>query len=258
MQQTRNLSRRLRPSKEAELIVRDLDDDFPGKQLGGLVCETCHVLARADEILSQNTFDSVSISTLSEIVCSSILLDKRLEAWSNEVSGDYGYASMEALHLPSFAEPPWGSQPGMPIHVYKGSSTATMWNIYRCSRIMLLQYLMKCIARNAQCGATDLASPRLFGIKSEAAESISSLCSDVFASVPYLLGEIDQDGNLQQCRHSKAIGGFLLLWPLRLILFLDVIEPWQKAWIMRRLTYIKNVLGIQRAAEPLRENFHVS
>lgn len=254
----RNLSRRLRPSKEAELIVQGLDQDFPGRQLGGLVCETCHVLARADETLRQFTPDPISVHTLSEIVSSSILLDKRLKAWSNEVSSDYRYASMKALNLSSLAEILSGLQPALSIHIYKGSTMAGMWNLYRCSRIILLHYLIKCIDRKAKSGATDPVSLGLISVKFEAAESISSLCSDICASVPHLLGDIDQDSNLQQSRHSKAIGGFLLLWPLRHILYLDVVEPWQKAWITKRLTYIKNVLGIQRAAEPFRGNLNIN
>ena len=81
----------------------------------------------------------------------------------------------------------------------------------------------------------------------QATDKIQSLVSDICASVPYLLGELDQEGRLQHPQHIKAIGGFYLLFPLRAMLFIEKVDPDQKAWIRKRLAYIKNALGIQGA-----------
>ena len=53
-----------------------------------------------------------------------------------------------------------------------------------------------------------------------ATDKVQSLVADICASVPYLLGELDQEGKLQHPQRIKAIGGFYLLFPLRAMLFI--------------------------------------
>lgn len=224
--------------------------DYPVKRLGGLVCETCHMLARANEFLSQATFDADSTTTLSEITRLSNLLDQRLSAWSNEVSGSYRFTSIETPD--GFFCPSIGSDPRSrnTIHVYGNPVIAAMWNIYRGARIFLLYGLMKCLTRGQQCGVINSYCPKIIDMNRQASDTLHDLFNDICASVPYLLGELDQQGNLQQCRQSKAVGGFLLLWPLRTILLLDMVDPVQKAWITKQLEHVKYSLGIHRATDP--------
>lgn len=246
----RNLSQHIRPSRESKLLISSMPQDLPMKRLGGLVCETCTMLARADELLILNTFDANSITTLLGVIRLSTLLDQSLRAWSDEVSGDFRFTSIETPD--DFFYPPTDSNRASThrIHLYSNPAAAAMWNVYRVARVLLLHNLVKCSTRGQQCGAIDSDSTETIDMNVESLEGIQNLFKDIYASVPYLLGDIDQQGSLQQCRQNKAIGGFFLLWPLRTTLFLDLIDPVQKAWITQRLEHIKHLLGIQAATEP--------
>ncbi|CAD6575153.1 MAG: hypothetical protein ASARMPREDX12_007132 [Alectoria sarmentosa] len=248
--QQRNLSQWNRPSKETEFLVSNMRRDYSVKRLGGLVCETCHMLAKAYEFLSQTAFDADSTTTLLEITRLSNLLDQRLSAWSNEVSRDYRFTSIETpdgFFCPSNDSDPRSRNT---IHVYGNPVIASMWNVYRGTRITLLYGLMKCLTGGQLCGAIDSDCPEIVDMNRQSLDTLHELFNDICASVPYLLGEIDQQGNLQQCRQSKAVGGFLLLWPLRTTLFLDMVDPVRKAWNTKQLEHVKYSLGIQRATDP--------
>lgn len=249
----RNLTQHIRPSREAKLLLNSIPQDLPTKRLGGLVCETCTMLARADELLIQNTFDANSITTLLGVIRLSTLLDQSLRAWSHEVSGDYRFTSIETPD--GFFGPSTSLRRGSKnaIHLYSSPAVATMWNVYRVARVLLLHCLQKCLTRRQQCGATDLESQETIDMNVQSVETIHDFFENIYASVPYLLGDIDKQGNLQQCQPKKAIGGFFLLWPLRMTLFLDLIDPVQKAWITTRLEHIRHLLGIQVATVPFPE-----
>ena len=245
----RNLVNRIAPSREAEFIISDLRLDLPLRQHGDLVCELCRTLSRADQILGKTTLDANSLSILSEVIDSLCLIDGRLKAWCNQASGDYRYTSLELPTSSPGTKTFFESRLNVPIHVYSSSTMAAMWNLHRGARILLLHGLKNCLSRRKQYGAAKPDSSELVDIDKKTIGSIESLFNDICASVPYLLGEVDQKGNLQMPRQCKAVGGYYLLWPLCLALFLDSIDSVQREWVKRRLTYIYHVLGVREASE---------
>lgn len=112
-----------------------------------------------------------------------------------------------------------------------------------------MQCIQDCVRR--QNHVSQLLEPlRIYTKEAELEDKLSVLYDGICASVPYLLGEIDQQGRLQQSRHGKAVGGYFLLWPLRLLLFRGPTDEAQRAWIKKQLTYIRANMGIQQATDP--------
>ena len=249
--QTRNLSKRLRPSKDAAMIINDPRKGESIRRHGNLVCEVCNFLASADEILRVTT-SSVPIYErdlrLRTLIREGFEIDRKLELWSKQISGRYIYTTMEAPDC-SLSELQSASQERPSIHIYSSGAMACLWNLHRCTRIFLLQCIQDCIRR--QNHISRLQQPLRVPAEEAAPEDkLSFLYDGICASVPYLLGEIDQQGRLQQLRHGKAVGGYFLLWPLRLLLFRGPTDEAQRAWIKKQLAYIRANMGIRQATDP--------
>ncbi len=241
----RNLNQHIRPNKELEALVQSPIREPAPRQLGTLVCETCHLLARADDTLSQSTTASGVPNSLLETISKGAVLDTKLEAWSDNLPEAYRYKS---FHAPEYSlENTLVLRPMPSFHLYSSIFMASSWNLYRITRIILLANIERWISALAKDSAQKTTSTEDNDDNLRARDKIQSLVGDICASFPYLLGEIDQEGNLQHPQHTKAIGGFYLVFPLRAMLFIESIDPVQKAWARKRLTYIKNALGIQGA-----------
>lgn len=118
-------------------------------------------------------------------------------------------------------------------------------------RILLLQSILSCLSREEGNQPWDPPLLEVSGTSVPIPEELQKLVNNIFASVPYLLDEFDQDGSLKSPQQKKAVGALFLLWPLRLLLFCGPIDSAQRAWITERLMFIRNVFGIHKATEPL-------
>ena len=249
--QTRNLSKRLRPSQEALIIINDPRKEESIRRHGNLVCEVCNFLASADEILRVTPSFVPTHETdlrLRDLIREGFEIDKKLELWSEQLSGRYVYTVMEAPDC-SLSELQSPSQNETSIHIYSSGAMACLWNLHRCTRIFLLQCIQDCIRR--QNYLSQLQHPLLISAEeAEPEDKLSILYNDICSSIPYLLGEIDQQGRLQHLRHGKAVGGFFLLWPLRLLLFRGPTNEAQRTWIKKQLAYIRANMGIHQATDP--------
>ncbi len=215
----RNLSGRRRPSKAVLTIVADPRRELIIRKSGLPICEACDILATADEALYESNPDTGSASALPKIILRARSLGTRLKEWSSGVSGRYKYRKLEPLGS-LVSNTPIYSQTKSATLLYSSPSMAVLWNIHRITRIYLLHYLVRCTSRKFDLGAPIPLSPQIIGPELSAANEISGLIDDTCASVPYLLGEISQEGNLQRSSPNKAVGGFFLLWPLPDVLFL--------------------------------------
>lgn len=241
----RNLSQHIRPNREIEALVRSPIREPAPRQLGALVCETCHLLARADDILSKSMTTLEVPDSLLETISKGAALDQKLEAWADDLPGSYRYKSFHVLDCS--LENTLRLHPMPSFHLYSDISMAASWNLNRITRMILLTNVGRWISALAKDNAQELTSTEINDYRLQLTDKIQSLVSEICASVPYLLGELDQEGKLQHPQHTKAIGGLYLLFPLRTMLFIGSIDPVQRAWIRKRLAYIKNTLGIQRA-----------
>ena len=177
-------------------------------------------------------------------------LDARLEEWSCQASGDFRYEivhSFSGLTLSGTHAP----QTVPKLHVYSSVSMAYLWNLHRIARMLLEDSLILCTFRSDEMNTTRDVWNQHSEIRARLSGKISDLIDDICSSVPYLLGEINQEGNLQKSPQNRAVGGLFLLYPLRLTLVLNRASPAQELWIAKQLEYIKNIFGIQAAINNL-------
>lgn len=159
-------------------------------------------------------------------------------AWEDNVpNGNYGLAEVF---------------PGR-VDAYQDLWVASVWNLMRCSRIILASLIVRCAAW--VCSPVDYRTTPEYAT---AARTCVDLITDIIASVPYQLGwfskrkELLERDNLSTfgCGEEdalKGLPGYFLTWPLTCIQGQDYTTDAQRAWTKGRLNYIGNQLGIRYA-----------
>ena len=241
----RNLNLHRRPSKESEALTRNLLRELTLRQHGILICETCHFLADTDVHLRTTMTAINSITEMRNILQRGLSIHERLVSWSQGVPDLYKYTT---TNIPSCCpEDPSEVYARVSIHLYSNMSVALLWDVHRITRILLLMNLKRCIRALRIHDSEHSATPNLLLFSDDVLPRVHSLIDDVCASVPFLLGQVDSDGNLRLSGHTKALGGLYLLFSLNTILFPKDVDPARKAWVKDRLTFIKYAVGIQDA-----------
>lgn len=141
------------------------------------------------------------------------------------------------------------------IDEYSSIWLASIWNMLRCSHVILESTIVRCIAW--------LDPYRDYHTTPEyatAAKRCSSIIEDFIASVPYQFGQIPySDGRARElnrpaygCGHDsapKTLPGFILMWPLTCMMRQDYTTEAQRQWLSGRLEYVGCELGIQCATK---------
>lgn len=159
-------------------------------------------------------------------------------AWEDHVpNGDYARAEVF---------------PGR-VDAYQDLWVASVWNLMRCSRIILSSLIVR--------GAAWVCSPVDYRTTPEyatAARICVDTITDIIASVPYQLGWFShRQGLLDQANLSafgcgeedaqKGLPGYFLTWPLTCVQGQDYTTDAQRVWVKGRLHFIGNQLGVRYA-----------
>ena len=223
---------------------------MPVIQFRELCYRISNVVMEADYILQQKRLSADSLGSLLSLIQTGISLNEKIQAWDHQTHGVYAYKKIDVAQLWP-ANSPFASAGPTVAHVYNTISIGALWNGYRTTRIYLLRCLIRSAWRLAR-EAGDSSEEAMVHRESitRMRRQIQSLADDLCACVPYMLGEIDQEGVVAQNLpnySSKAVGGVFLLWPLGSLLPLDFLPREQVVWVQERLLYIHNALGIQQA-----------
>lgn len=141
------------------------------------------------------------------------------------------------------------------VDVYRDLWVAYVWNMMRCSRIILASKIVRSVAW--------IYSPMNYRTTPEfALASITciEMINDIVASVPYHLGWFANNGKLfKQANLSgfacgsdnaqKSLAGFFLTSPLACVQGQDFSTDSQRAWAKGRLEYIAARLGVRYARD---------
>lgn len=141
------------------------------------------------------------------------------------------------------------------VDSYADIMIAALWNMYRCSRILLWAVIVRLKAWG--CQSPDYRTTPEYAT---AATTCVNMISDIIASIPYHLGWNYSGGKTTSfpqhklsslaCgdeQAAKCLGGYLATWPLTCILAQDYTTDSQHAWVKGRLHYISNDLGVRYA-----------
>ena len=135
------------------------------------------------------------------------------------------------------------------IQLHQDVWIAYEWNYHRTSRVILHEHLLICLSR-----LETISTPNDVSALQELSLSIiRSLVDDILSTVPQSLGDIDHEGNLlgnsTGASMCKGIGGYFLLWPIKVIKETKSAEAGQRATAqavferIRECTGMKSLLG---------------
>lgn len=140
------------------------------------------------------------------------------------------------------------------VDLYRDLWVCSVWNMLRCSRIILNCLITRCTAW--------LSHPLDYRTTREYTTAVSisrSNVNDIIASIPYqirqtskledLFGQDDLPLNAGVITSGppRALGGYLAAWPLALVQNLDYTTDFERKWAQGRLEYIGSRLGVRYA-----------
>ncbi|KAL9081220.1 MAG: hypothetical protein Q9157_000195 [Trypethelium eluteriae] len=128
------------------------------------------------------------------------------------------------------------------IHVHEDLFTAGSWNAWRCMRIRLIQVLLA-IAELVGEDSRDFNSQLMTWRR-----TLTDLADDVCSTTPFLLGEIDSQGVPRGTPKGVALGGYMLLYPLHIVLAVQELPESYHRFVESKLTYIAKTMGIEQAS----------
>ncbi|KEF61035.1 uncharacterized protein A1O9_02599 [Exophiala aquamarina CBS 119918] len=119
---------------------------------------------------------------------------------------------------------------------------AAAWNVYRKTRLMLLDIMLRCLSR--------LQEKDAYGQKRAEA---TTLANDIMASIPFHVADnvesIADQGSVKAVKvdPGKAVGGLLLIHPLFVAANLSIVPPHLQIQMRECLAWIGENLGIGQA-----------
>lgn len=130
-----------------------------------------------------------------------------------------------------------------------GRADILQWNNYRSLRCVIHELVLFHLRHFYQThGPTELLfnDPDLFSKQTlESEEVIQQSSQEICASVPYIL-DFNPNSKAPH-RIPRAFNGNLLLWPLFVAGTTESVPNQQRKWVISRLRYISDVMGIRQA-----------
>ena len=173
------------------------------------------------------------------IVLSFLSIEAALSEWITLLPARWAYTTVDSTTEPNTI---YGNQ----YQVYADSWIAPVWNSYRCVRMLCNESILGCLGNlpsspSLSVGVDYSAQARL------SRGLVNQLASDICMSVPYILGQPKiEDDRLMFT--SRALHGFLLLWPLYCAGSAMGTPRALRLWATRLLDGIGYSMGIQQAS----------
>lgn len=127
------------------------------------------------------------------------------------------------------------------------------WNYHRTARIILHEHLLECLTRveGSYPGSEDTFFFDFVSMRQKSSTTIRELVSDVLATVPQSLGDIDHEGHLiemsSQAAKCKGVGAYFLLWSIKIIKRSPSATPEQRSNAQAVFERIREYTGMKSA-----------
>jgi hypothetical protein len=132
------------------------------------------------------------------------------------------------------------------IHLFQDPSIAGIWCSLRAARVRLLQAMLECTRVLAAEGVQPSSPAFSWSVlHTQLLDTVDSICN----SVPYLLGETDESGQLCIPPHPKPGIAFFALWPLHVVARVTDVDDAYFDWILEQLCRVGEIVGCKRAVE---------
>jgi hypothetical protein len=253
------------PPDEAELWLHNLESGVYNFPLEFVKCNlrVVRLCAKAQEHFISNTGTELWVLELLQLVKEAILVDQQYQECASSATGNWSCKSLRTYpnilsDTNSSREP--GEYNPSSILIYHDIWVAWVWNNSRGHRIHLHEVLLEAsrlLDSNPYAKKLSIDSNIT---RDESSKTISDVMSDICSSIPFCLGDINSAGQTVKAGKRKPLGGYLLLVPLHIVRVSA--ELGMEAWVLQKLEYISDVMGIRTAgllaAKPKREPWKLS
>lgn len=236
---------------ESDTWLHSLNEDIIEVRIEKDNHKISKVRARGRELLQRLNEGGACSNEIVDMVKETHDLDQTATTW--RAGPDWAYKIIHrsqiahcgdiAFQLPEF------------VQLHRDVWIAYEWNYHRTARILLHENLLNCLDRldtiyseKQEVIPVDSAS-----LRETSVSTIQYLVDEVISTVPQMLGDIDNEGKIMSDELGRkictGIGGYFLLWPIRVIksskyALQDQIETAQTVFErVRECTGMKSVLG---------------
>jgi hypothetical protein len=187
-----------------------------------LSTELCDILTRLANfraaMASKGPFDSdYSVPIL-------LQLDADLEKWAFALPSSWRYERQMGI--------PQREHYTLYYHKYPGFSIATLWNQYRIARCLVNDALLTYLDSSLDV-TSDLHRLPLLEQSNQIKDNIRNFCTDICASVPYFLRQMDQND-----LPKPNVGAIEVIWALFVCASMHSLPEGQRLWAIKQLNKI--------------------
>ena len=125
-----------------------------------------------------------------------------------------------ASSLPESARPRYiKATDGRLLITHSSRWLGSVWSLYLSSLILFYSKVMSCcqVMMDTDCGESPEETDKVGAAATLAKESIVKLVGTICGGIPYLFGEVDEDGEPREDPGHKASILYNMVWPLALI-----------------------------------------
>jgi hypothetical protein len=210
------------PSETSIYWVNNLNKEYGGARIAKALLQFGQVSARSHklcEIVRQSLvegrvdFEAQMNSTeLMSLIQISEIIDQDNEHWHENIhpkwkisrrNNPYGLVA--------------GGLPLLFLDAYHDLWTACVWNVSRAARIILMDNIIESAELLAAFHSDITQVESLVSSALKARRIMGNLVDDIRYSLPFICGQIDSAGNLQDKVDPPALNGICSLWPLNVL-----------------------------------------
>ncbi|KDB27954.1 hypothetical protein H109_00285 [Trichophyton interdigitale MR816] len=189
-----------------------------------------------------------SLVSPEDIIPQALAQEKDFTALFSELWEYYPYNTLAVIDRetpPSPADEVYGKY----YHTYTDYFVPNIYNAIRGARILVTEIIEEAAAKLSPSSPLYAQYDNLPLLIEQSRAAALQAAIDICASVPYDLGSIEmkrKDGT-NVGRRGRALGGYILLWPLCLAGDLPYAPTSLREWAINRFEYIGRALGIKQA-----------
>ncbi|KAI8670789.1 Zn(2)-C6 fungal-type domain-containing protein [Fusarium keratoplasticum] len=224
-----------------------------GAECQRLNIRTAELRAEVNRLMTTLSRSPENVELLLDMIRRCQTLDQHHVNWINELPEYFRFKAVAwEDHVPNGNYALAEVFPGR-VDAYQDLWVVSVWNLMRCSRIILASLIVRCAAW--VCSPVDYRTTPEYAT---AARACVDMITDIIASVPYQLGWFSKRKELLERANLSAFGcgeedalkglpGYFLTWPLTCVQGQDYTTDAQRAWVKGRLQFIGNQLGVRYA-----------
>ena len=204
---------------ESEAWLESLNNELPYVCIEKENFQISQICARARTLLKSIEDTNLSAEQTLAMIKEMHALDRVATTWRDDPSWAY-----KTIRRPDTTQhPQLASRFPEFVQIHRDAWMAYEWNYHRNARIILHEHLLLCLdrLRILYSDRQENFQSTLCSFQQASVSVIQTLVDDVLSTVPQSLGDIDNEGkvlaDLSKAPSCAGIGGYFLLWPIKVI-----------------------------------------